>query len=140
MPDFVLTLRDAIKCESRLPIWLIHIWQRLQRQRLGLILGAGVSFDAGCPSWETLIKRLVRRARGHAKTMHAHKKAGLQPTYLTQILYLLHQEHMRRNPPAIPIRFELYQIDSTWREIVHTELYKDNSTLSIADLAKKHPY
>ena len=140
MPDPLMSLADAIKSEPRLPVWLIHIWQRLQGQRLGLILGAGVSIDAGCPSWDKLIRQLARRARGHGKTLKAHKKSGFQPTYITQILYLLHQEKVRRNPPRVPIRFESYQIDSTWREIVYNELYRDNANLSFAEISAKHPY
>lgn len=140
MPDPVMALTDTINAEPRLPIWLIHIWQRLQHQKLGLILGAGVSIDAGCPTWEKLIRQLIRTAKGHAGTMKAHKRAGLQPTYITQILYLLHQERAKRTPPRVPIRFELFQIDSTWREIVYKELYRTNANLTAAELVAMHPY
>jgi hypothetical protein len=63
MAGSTTALADAIKSEPRLPIWLIHIWQRLHRRKLGLILGAGVSIDAGCPTWDALVKQLILDGR-----------------------------------------------------------------------------
>src|SRR5947209_4319305 len=127
MPPTFTGLAEAAKVQPNLPIWLTHIWQRLTRQKLGLILGAGVSIDAGCPSWETLVRRLTRKATGMGQTMKAHRKAGLHTTYITQILYSLHEEKMKKSGTHVPVQFEPFQVDSTWMEIIHSALYKDIS-------------
>jgi len=140
MPGSLDAITKVVESEPRLPVWLVHIWQQLRRKKLGLILGAGVSIEAGCPSWDDLIKRLIKNAKGSQETMASHQKAGLQPTYLTQILYLLHQEKEKRSDTEVPLKFAAYQIDSTWREAVHEELYKDNIDLSFEKIVADHPY
>jgi len=59
MPRTLAALADACKTQSQLPVWLCHMWQMLDRRKLGLILGAGVSVDAGCPAWKELVTRLT---------------------------------------------------------------------------------
>ncbi len=134
-------LRGAISAQPLLPLWMSHLWQRLhEHDRLGLILGAGVSYDAGCPLWTELIKQLSRRvARGQGAALRAHRRSGLPETYLTQILYLLHGEKMmaRSRAPTDLLRFH---VRSTWMDVVHKLLYKTNERLSFVDISARHPY
>lgn len=140
MNNSVSGLKAATATQPQLPVWLTHIWQRLDRKRLGLILGAGISIDAGCPSWHGLVRRLADRVPDLGATFDAHRGAGLQDTYLTQILYSLHQKATVAVTPAVPQQFEQYQIDSTWMETVHQELYKDICKFDFNTIAKQHPY
>jgi hypothetical protein len=118
-----------------------HLWQRLhEHDRLGLILGAGASYDAGCPLWTELIKLLAQRvARGQGPAMRAHRRAALPETYLTQILYFLHGEKMEASSRA-PTDLLRFHVRSTWMDIVHKLLYKKNERLSFTDIAERHPY
>src|SRR5262245_6511943 len=114
MPRSIVALEEAAKTQTQLPVWLCHMWQRLDRRRLGLILGAGVSIDAGLPAWKGLVERLTARFPAVEKTFESHRKAGLQETYITQIAYALHQASVRGAPSTLPRQFEQYQVDSTW--------------------------
>ena len=60
MSPISVGLQNAVKRQPQLPVWITHLWQRLHaHQRLGLILGAGVSVDAGCPKWNKLVNRII---------------------------------------------------------------------------------
>src|SRR5689334_12500877 len=125
MPRSIAALEEAARTQPQLPVWMCHMWQRLDRRRLGLILGAGVSIDAGCPTWKDLVQRLTAKFPAFEKAFEAHRSAGLQETYITQIAYSLHQASARVAASPVPQQFEQYQVDSTWMEIVHQELYRD---------------
>ncbi|WP_158267983.1 SIR2 family protein [Bradyrhizobium sp. MOS002] len=116
------------------------MWQRLDRRRLGLILGAGVSIDAGLPTWKNLVERLTARFPAVKKEFKAHRKAGLQETYITQIAYALHQAHVKGSTSTLPRQFEQYQVDSTWMEVVHQELYRDIASLKYDQILQRHSY
>lgn len=60
MPRISDSLKRAVKRHENLPIWLTHMWQRQhEHHQLSLLLGAGVSIDAGCPGWKELVNRLA---------------------------------------------------------------------------------
>src|SRR5436305_15221132 len=84
-------LARAVSQEPRLPVWLTHIWQRrFDHDRLGLVLGAGVSRDAGVPMWEELVRRLTTVAKMSPVRMAVHKKARYPETFLAEILFRKH--------------------------------------------------
>ena len=132
-------LADACNSQTQLPVWLCHMSQRLDRRRLGLILGAGVSIDAGCPEWKELVTRLTGKFPNSSKAFAAHRTAGLQDTYITQIAFSLH-EAASRAASTVPRHLEQYQVDSTWMEIVHEELYRDIASLSYEQILGRHTY
>lgn len=135
-----VALEEASKSQPQLPVWLCHMWQRLDRRRLGLILGAGVSIDASLPAWKGLVERLTARFPAVEKTFDAHRNAGMQETYITQIAYALHQASVRGTASGLPQQFAQYQVDSTWMQIVHEELYRDIASLSYDDILRRHTY
>lgn len=135
-----VALEEASKSQPQIPVWLCHMWQRLDRRRLGLILGAGVSIDANLPTWKGLVERLTARFPAVEKTFDAHRNAGLQETYITQIAYALHQASVRGAASGLPQQFAQYQVDSTWMQIVHEELYRDVASVSYDDILRRHTY
>jgi hypothetical protein len=140
MPRSISALEEATKAQPQLPVWLCHMWQRLDRRRLGLILGAGVSIDAGLPTWKGLVERLTAKFPAVEKAFAAHRNAGLQETYITQIAYSLHQASTKGALSTLPPQFEQYQVASTWMEIVHQELYRDIASLKYSEIMQRHPY
>ena len=134
-------LARAVSQEPRLPIWLTHIWQRrFDHNRLGLVLGAGVTRDAGVPMWEELVKRLATAARMPNRRMALHKKARYPETFLAEILFRKHCTDQISANSHLPPRFKGYQVNSTWREKIRTCLYRDIRKLKLPEIAKKHTY
>src|SRR5579871_2647475 len=85
------SLADAIKEQPKLPLWLTHLWQRAsEHRRLGLVLGAGVSFDAKVPLWGELVSRLAQAAGISEQLSAQHQKERFPETFLAEILYRHH--------------------------------------------------
>lgn len=133
-------IKNAIERQSQLPVWLCHLWQRLKSDKLGLVLGAGVSIDAGIPLWKTLVDRLASKEENAKEAIAAHRDQGFHDTYITQIIFSLHQKRMKSAQSSVPPQYEQYQIESTWMESVHSELYRDLNGLDFDNILSKHPY
>lgn len=140
MARAVKALKAATDSQPKLPVWITHMWHRIQSKRLGLILGSGVSVDAGCPPWRDLVERIAARAPRVKTAMRRHRTAGLRDAYITQILYLLEAARIRRKPGRVPDRFRRFQIAARWQEIVFEELYKDLKSLNFSAICNKHSY
>jgi hypothetical protein len=133
------SLQNAKRREERLPIWLMHIWQRKAQQRLGLILGAGVSHDAGCPLWDELLNRLTKKANLPPELVSAHR-AEVTNTFLAEIIYRRHVAGEIANHPTMDPEFLPYQIKSSWREKIHECLYADIEGKSFNEISASHSY
>jgi hypothetical protein len=134
-------LRSAATREPRLPLWLTYLWQRLhEHDRLGLVLGAGVSKDAGIPMWNELINRLAKAVGIPAKTLRQHKKEHFPETFLAEIFFRQHhtKEDKSRNEPRD--RYHRLLVNSSWKYIVRECLYKDVETDDFDTIAKRHKY
>src|SRR5580693_1578844 len=115
MPAAEHPLARAISEERRLPIWLTHIWQRcLDHDRLGLVLGAGVSRDAGIPMWEELLERLAKAANVPEQRMALHKEARFPETFLAEILFRKHSAAAELATPKLSSKYRAYHVNSTW--------------------------
>lgn len=134
-------LAKATKRQPKLPIWISHMWQRIhEHKKLGVILGAGATVDAGCPPWSGLVKGLTSRSGRIGAAMRAHRRARLGETYLTQIVFMTHRERSTRRSAKTPNKFRVYYVNATWMELVHNELYRRNKDVDITVLLKKHRY
>lgn len=135
-----MTLAAAVADQPFLPLWMTHIWQRLHdHRRLGLVLGAGVSIDAGCPSWAGLVKLLSRRA-GTVHTMNQHRKKGFQEAYLAQMLKRYYAEEYIARHGASGGEFLQTEINSAWMSAVHDALYGKMKGLTFDEIASRHGY
>lgn len=129
-------LSGALKRQPQLPRFLCHMYQRLQQKRLNLVTGAGISIDAGVPSWFDLLERLASHSPEMKADLAEHRRAGLSPEYLGQIIY-----HRHRNTPlgdTDPILIEA-TINHGWARSIHNAIYQD-VTGDIDEVVKKHPY
>ncbi len=92
-------LKKPLTRQPQLPRFLCHIFQRLQQKRLNLVTGAGISIDAGVPSWHGLLDRLAERSEELKADLQQHRKSGLNPEYLGQIIYHRHRSEYSKSPP-----------------------------------------
>ncbi len=92
-------LEKPLTRQPQLPRFLCHIYQRLQQERLNLVTGAGISIDAGVPSWHGLLDRLAERSEELKTDLQQHRKSGLNPEYLGQIIYHRHRDAIYKQVP-----------------------------------------
>lgn len=129
-------LAKALQRQPQLPRYLCHIRQRLGQNRLNLVTGAGISIDAKVPSWFGLLERLAEVTPDLKIDLAAHKKAGLQPEYLGQILY---HRHKGRGVQDVPPETRDVAIDFAWASSIHQALYRDVAE-DIDLIVSSHPY
>ncbi|UTD26624.1 SIR2 family protein [Bradyrhizobium sp. WD16] len=134
-------LTDAIKQQPKLPLWLTHLWQRAsEHRRLGLILGAGVSFDAKVPLWGKLVSRLAEAAGISAEILAQHQKERFPETFLAEILYRHHHADHPKSADNPSDRYHEYRVNSAWKQKIRECLYRDVGDKTFEEIAKKHPY
>lgn len=129
-------LEDALKRQPRLNRYLCHLRQRLSQKRLNLVTGAGISIDAGVPSWTGLLDRLAEKPKELATDFAAHKSRGLHPEYLGQILFHRHRDALAHGV-AVDIREAT--VNQGWATAIHEAIYRDVSE-DISSVLVKHPF
>lgn len=126
-------LKSAISRQPKLPRFICHLYQRLSQGRLNLVTGAGISIDAGVPSWYQLLDRLAERTEDLKADFQLHRSSGLNPEYLGQIIY-----HRLRKECSATNTLN-YAIDHSWAKEIHTAIYKDAKN-GIKEILDVHPY
>ncbi|MCV0370230.1 SIR2 family protein [Filomicrobium sp.] len=129
-------LVNAIERQQRLGRFLSHLFQRLADGRLNLVVGAGISIDAGVPAWTPLLKRLATRSPALAADLDQHHASGLAPEYLGQIIYHRHCSDWEGD--AEP-HLKNAVIKHEWVKSIHTAIYQDVPDTTEKILAE-HPY
>src|ERR1700752_3798997 len=115
--------------------------QRLhEHNRLGLVLGAGVSKDAGIPMWNELINRLAKAGGIPDDILRQHKEVKFPETFLAEIFFRQHfaKEDKERTEPRD--RYHRHLVDSSWKYLIRECLYKDVETEDFDTIAKRHKY
>ncbi len=134
-------LAIAIKEQPRLPLWLTHLWQRAsEHKRLGLVLGAGVSYDAKVPLWGKLVSRLAEAAGISEQVLSQHQKERFPETFLAEILYRHHHADHPKSADNPTDRFHEYRVNSAWKQKIRECLYRDVGDKTFEDIAREHIY
>jgi hypothetical protein len=141
MPAAHHPLARAVSEERRLPIWLTHIWQRhFDHERLGLVLGAGVTYDAGIPMWEELVRRLAASGDVPEQRLELHKKARFPETFLAEILFRKHCADQASSTSHLPPKYRGYHVNSIWKQKIRKCLYEKIENKDFKEITKNHIY
>lgn len=138
MPEHIL--KKPSSDEPRLPLWLAYLWQRLSSERLGLVLGAGVTKDAGCPLWSDLISRLSVAMKLPVDRISSHRSAGLSEAFIAEVVYRNHSTLQETKTDGVSSRLKGFICDATWRDEIHKCLYSTVSGNSFEELISHHIY
>jgi SIR2-like domain len=130
-------LKSALAEQPQLSVWLTYLWQRREEaKRVGLVLGAGATRDAGCPMWRELVRRLCKSFNISQHRMRRHRDAGLSETFIAEVASRYHSSKHKR--VELPLRSVV--VDASWRKEVHKCLYKGLVTKKLSEITKKHRY
>jgi hypothetical protein len=134
-------LKSATALEPRLPLWLTYLWQRLhEHNRLGLVLGAGVSYDAGIPMWSELVNRLAHAVGIPSTTLDLHRKEKFPETFLAEIFFRQHHTEEDKTRTEHRDRYHRHLVNSSWKHKIRECLYKDIEKDDFNTIAKRHKY
>lgn len=119
-----------------------HIRQRLDDERLGFVLGAGVSEQAGVPLWRDLIVRLFEHY-GADGPPSSYKEPNYPATLVAQFIYNRFQientkKQHQSNPAPVDSRVIPIAVRNNWYRKIHDALYQD--VPDMAEVATNHPY
>jgi hypothetical protein len=130
-------LKFPLSEQPQLSVWLTYLWQRREEaRRLGLVLGAGVTRDAGCPVWSELVRRLSKAFHISQHRMKGHRDAGLSETFIAEVVFRHHSSKHKK----VELPFRGVIVDAAWRKQVHKCLYKGIVTKKLSEITKKHRY
>lgn len=143
-------MTSANEVFSQAPKAIVHLRAQLQRKRLGLVFGAGISRDLKFPTWEELVDRLKEHAEVDAVDIVDRCKEQSADTAplnrslstVTQMFYSRYRDRkIVEKKFSTPLSFvEEQEIRSDWIRLIHTELYKDRSRDERLVLINNHPY
>jgi hypothetical protein len=100
---------------------IVHLRQSLRMRRLGLALGAGVSYGMDLPSWSELLKGIAAELRNVGVTTHYDAKNTSEPAQ-AQILYSTYRQHVLDTDTTLKTLEGILQdaeVTSRWRALVH---------------------
>jgi hypothetical protein len=117
---------------------IAHLRQLCDTKRLGLVLGAGVSLDAGLPSWSALVKGVAEALSREGIDAPESERESL-PVRI-QVLFARFRESIFRLPELAELEdaYREAEVAARWRRLVHKILY--GNVNDVQGAMAGHPY
>ena len=103
---------------------IVHMRQQLDENRLGLVLGAGISSSLGFPEWHDLIERIADHPEINAKNLLKKSSSHISISQLLFQRYRVNQLKTAAEEDFAYNRIEM-KIRASWQRIVRDTLYQD---------------
>jgi hypothetical protein len=132
-------LKRAYDRQPNLIRWASHIRQRLLGRRLSLLTGAGLSMEAGAPSWKGLIEDLANNLPDFKDTFERHKISDIPDTIKTEFIFERYMKRELPNVADLPSRIGKKIVNIGWHSIVRQAIYRNVSS-NIEEILSKHTY
>ena len=118
---------------------VVHMRQQYERNRFGLVFGAGIGLDFKFPNWNSLLERIAKHSDIGADQLVAG--AGGNSTTLAQQLYQVYKAKHEAATSAAnkSARMREMELRAQWRRIVRECLYK-NVASNVDELAQNDKY
>jgi hypothetical protein len=101
---------------------IVHMRQQYQRDKFGLVFGAGIGVDLKFPSWDELLQRIGIHPMIDAGELV--KRTGGSSTTLAQQLFQ-HYSNKRPKDESKTPRMREMELRAGWRAVVRDCLYQD---------------
>jgi len=127
------------------PKAIAHLRSQLERQRLGLLFGAGISTDFKFPPWTELVRRIALRPEVAGKTLRARllkRETNKSLSSLTQVMFgRFRDRRIAAQKLSLPLTFlQEQQIRTRWMRLVHDELYRRVNLRNRKRTLSKHEF
>lgn len=126
------------------PRAVTHLRSQLERKRLGLLFGSGVSSDFEFPQWPVLVERIARHkdVKGGKLLRRLDFAQEKSLASLTQVLFSSYRNReLNHLPKQSALTFlQEQKIRSDWLKLVHDVLYSDVDLKRREESLRSHPY
>jgi len=138
MDDFQQKHEEILKEYAR-PV--MHIRDQFNKNRFGLVFGAGLSKSFGLPTWSKLVESIAGDEDVQGKELLKQSSPRGALSYKTEMLYqhFKKRKHLCHNANSINSREFDFEAAGEWLNIVRRHLYRGTDTKMKASF-DSHPY
>lgn len=131
------TIDTMFSDENKNLKWLPFLRQRFQEKQMGIMVGAGISVEAGVPTWGELVGKIRKIAKEPSNHLSDFKNDA-DATFLTEVVWQrFRSERMSHyNPNSDNLQYIEAKIHGEWLVKIKSILFQNVEQEKV----EKHPY